>query len=112
MNTAVHVRIIINITTSSSSISSSSITSSSSSGGGRAYGSVVGLKHYATIRKVEGSIPDESSRFFNRPNSSCSTMTLGSTQPLTETSTRNLREGKGRPVRKADNLTTTCKPIV
>jgi hypothetical protein len=30
-------------------------------------------------------------------------MALGSTQPLTETSTRNLPEGKGRPARKADN---------
>jgi hypothetical protein len=32
-------------------------------------------------------------------------MALGSTQPLTEMSTRNLPEGKGRPARKADNLT-------
>jgi hypothetical protein len=32
-------------------------------------------------------------------------MVLGSTQPLTEMSTRNIPEGKGRPVRKADNLT-------
>jgi hypothetical protein len=30
----------------------------------------------------------------------------GSTQPLTEMSTRNLPGGKGRPVRKAENLTT------
>jgi hypothetical protein len=29
-------------------------------------------------------------------------MTLGSTQPLTEMSTRNLPGGKGRPARKAD----------
>jgi hypothetical protein len=42
-------------------------------------------------------------------------MALGSTQPLTERSTRNLPEGgggKGRPARKADNLTATCEPIV
>jgi hypothetical protein len=39
-------------------------------------------------------------------------MALGSTQPLTETSTRNLPGGKGRPVRKADNLTAICEPIV
>jgi hypothetical protein len=32
-------------------------------------------------------------------------MTLGSTQPLTEMSTRNLPGGKGRPELKADNLT-------
>jgi hypothetical protein len=40
-------------------------------------------------------------------------MALGSTQPLTEMSTRNLPGGgKGRPVRKADNLTAICEPIV
>jgi hypothetical protein len=39
-------------------------------------------------------------------------MASGSTQPITEMSTRNLPEGKGRPARKADNLTTICEPIV
>jgi hypothetical protein len=39
-------------------------------------------------------------------------MALGSTQPLTEMSTRNRPGGKGRPVRKADNLTTILEPIV
>jgi hypothetical protein len=39
-------------------------------------------------------------------------MAPGSTQPLTETSTRNLPGGKGRPARKADNLTVLCEPIV
>jgi hypothetical protein len=39
-------------------------------------------------------------------------MALVSTQPLTEMSTMNLRGGKGRPARKADNLTTICEPIV
>jgi hypothetical protein len=39
-------------------------------------------------------------------------MTLESTQPLTEMSTRNLLGGKGRPARKADNLTPICEPIV
>jgi hypothetical protein len=34
---------------------------------------------------------------------------LGSTQPLTEMSTRNLPGGKGRPVRKADNLIVICE---
>jgi hypothetical protein len=38
-------------------------------------------------------------------------MVLGSTQPLTEMSTRNLPGGKGRSARKADNLTATCQPI-
>jgi hypothetical protein len=38
-------------------------------------------------------------------------MALGSTQPLTEMSTRNLPGGggvKGQPARKADNLTAIC----
>jgi hypothetical protein len=39
-------------------------------------------------------------------------MDLGSTQPITEMSTRNLPGGKERPVRKADNLTALCEPIV
>jgi hypothetical protein len=39
-------------------------------------------------------------------------MALGSTQPLTEMSIRNIPGGKGRPARKADNLTTICEPIV
>jgi hypothetical protein len=37
---------------------------------------------------------------------------LGSTQPLTEMSTRNVPRGKGRPARKANNLTSSCVPIV
>jgi hypothetical protein len=32
-------------------------------------------------------------------------MAVGSAQPVTEMNTRNLPGGKGRPVRKADNLT-------
>jgi hypothetical protein len=40
------------------------------------------------------------------------TMALGSTQPLTEMSTRNLPGGKGQPVHKADNRTAICEPIV
>jgi hypothetical protein len=39
-------------------------------------------------------------------------MALVLTQPLTEMSDRNLPGGKGRPARKADNLTATCEPIV
>jgi hypothetical protein len=37
---------------------------------------------------------------------------LGSTQPLTEMSTRNILGGKGLPERKADNLTAISEPIV
>jgi hypothetical protein len=39
-------------------------------------------------------------------------MVLGSTQPLTEMSTRNLPGGKKRPARKADKLSAICEPIV
>jgi hypothetical protein len=39
-------------------------------------------------------------------------MTLGSTQPLTEMSTRKIPGGKARAARKADNFTAICEPIV
>jgi hypothetical protein len=41
--------------------------------------------------------------YFNWPNPSSRTMALGSTQPLTEMSVRNLPGGTRRPARKADN---------
>jgi hypothetical protein len=61
--------------------------------------------HYATSRKVAGSIPDEVIVFLNLPNPSSRIVTLSSIQPLTEMSTRNLPAGKRWPGRKADNLT-------
>jgi hypothetical protein len=61
---------------------------------------------------VAGSIPDEVIGFFSWPNPSSQSMALGSTQPLMEMSTKNLPGGKGRPARKADNLTAICEPIV
>jgi hypothetical protein len=39
-------------------------------------------------------------------------MALGSTQPLTEMSIRNLRGGKGRPALNADNITAICEPLL
>jgi hypothetical protein len=57
------------------------------------------------------SIPDEVIGFFNWSNSSSRTMTLGSTQPLTEMSTRNILGTKGWPARKTDNLAAICEPI-
>jgi hypothetical protein len=52
------------------------------------------LRHFATSRKVAGSIPDEVIRcFFSFLNPSSRTMALGSTQPLTEMSIRNLPGG-------------------
>jgi hypothetical protein len=56
--------------------------------------------------------PMRSSDFFNLPNACSRIMAPGSTQLLTEMSTRNLPEGKRRPARKADNLTAICEPIV
>jgi hypothetical protein len=56
-------------------------------------------------RKVAGSIPDEVIEFFNWPNSSSRTMALGSTQPLTEMTTRNVPGVKGRQASTADSLT-------
>jgi hypothetical protein len=56
--------------------------------------------------------PVRSLDFFSLPNPSSHTMALGSTQPLTEMSTRNLPGGKGRSARKADNLSAICEPSV
>jgi hypothetical protein len=39
-------------------------------------------------------------------------MALVLTHPLTEMSTRKIPGGKGRPARKADDLTAICEPIV
>jgi hypothetical protein len=65
-------------------------------------GSYMLVRIYATGRKVAGSNPDEVD-FFNLSDPSSHTM--ASTQPLTEMSTRNILGGKGRPARKANNLT-------
>ena len=52
------------------------------------------LRHCATSRKVAGSIPDGVTGFFFQwHNPSGRTMALGSTQPLTEMSTRNVSWG-------------------
>jgi hypothetical protein len=57
-------------------------------------------------------IPIRSLDFYNLPNLFSRSVALGLTQSLTEISTRNLPGGKGRPARKADNLTAICEPIV
>ena len=51
------------------------------------------LRHCATSRKVAGSIPDGVTGIFHWHNPSGRTMALGSTQPLTEISTRNVSWG-------------------
>jgi hypothetical protein len=50
---------------------------------------------YGGHRKVAGSIPDGVAGFFYWHNPSDRTMALGSTQLLTEMSTRNIFGGKG-----------------
>jgi hypothetical protein len=74
------------------------------------------MRHYATSRKVVSSIPNEVIGLFSWPNLSSHTMALGSTQPLTEMSTSNLRGGGGvkggRPARKADNPSVICEQTV
>jgi hypothetical protein len=70
------------------------------------------LRKYATSRKVAGSIPHEVIGLLSCPNPSSRIMALGSTQPLTDMSTTILPGVKGRPARKADNLTAICEPIV
>jgi hypothetical protein len=57
------------------------------------HGNVNGFGHYATSRKIAGSILDEVTEFFNLPNPSSRTTVLGSTEPLTEMSTMNLPWG-------------------
>jgi hypothetical protein len=75
--------------------------------------SVYGHYMYSlTSRKVAGSIPNEVIGFFNWPNPSTRTVALGSTQPLTEMSTRNLPGGKRLAAHKAENVTAICEPIV
>jgi hypothetical protein len=64
---------------------------------------------FATSRKVTGSIPDEVIKFLNWPNPSSRTMARGSTQPLTEMSTRNLSGCKGWLAHKAIAI---CEPTV
>jgi hypothetical protein len=51
------------------------------------------LRHYATSPKVEDSIPDGVIRNFQLHKPSGRTMTLGSIEPLTEMSTKNISEG-------------------
>jgi hypothetical protein len=48
--------------------------------------------------------------FFNLPNPSSCSMAMGSTQPLTEISTRNLPGGKKQPARRANNVAAIYEP--
>jgi hypothetical protein len=74
-------------------LSTAGITPSLVFSGGMRLHSLLG--HYATSRKVAGSIHDEVIGIFSLPNPSRRTMALGSTQPLTEMRTKNLPGAKG-----------------
>jgi hypothetical protein len=50
--------------------------------------------------------------FFNLRNYTNRIMALGSTQPLTDMSTRNLPGSKKRPARRANNLVAIWEPNV
>jgi hypothetical protein len=65
------------------------------------------LRQCAITRQVAGSIPNGVTGIFHWHISSGHTMALGSTQPLTEMSTRNISWGWRRPVRRADKLATS-----
>jgi hypothetical protein len=71
-----------------------------------------GTQHSSWLRQVAGSIPHQIIGIFNWPSPSSRTIVLGSTQSLKEMSTMNLPADKGRPVRKADNLTAICELTV
>jgi hypothetical protein len=51
------------------------------------------LRHCATRRKAAGSVPDGAIGIFHGHNPSGRAMALGSTQPLTEMSNRNISWG-------------------
>jgi hypothetical protein len=76
-----------------------------------ARGSVVGWGIMLQAGRSPVRVPDEVD-FFILPNPSSCTMALGSTQPLTKMSTRNLPGGKKRPAPRADNLAAICEPNV
>jgi hypothetical protein len=67
------------------------------------------LRQCAASRKVTGSIPDVVIGFFHRRNPSGRTMVLGSTQPLTEISTRIYFLGvKGGRCLRLTTLSPSC----
>jgi hypothetical protein len=72
------------------------------------------LRHFATSRKVAGSIPDEAiTFFFSLPNISSRTMALGFTEPMTRNEYQKMFPGsRARPAHKTDNLTAICEAIM
>jgi hypothetical protein len=70
------------------------------------------FKCRVTGRKVAEFVSRKVVGFVNLRNPSSRNMGLGSTQPLTEMSTRNLPGDEERPVLKAHDLTAICESIV
>jgi hypothetical protein len=73
--------------------------------------SVIGCGTMLQAGRSQDRFSMKSLDFFNLSNTSSRNMVLGSTQPLTKMSMKNLPEDKGRPARKADNITAICNPI-
>jgi hypothetical protein len=71
-----------------------------------------GIEMNVYTERLVSAFPDKFIPFFNLCNPPSRIMDLGSTQSLRDISTRNLSGGKGRPARKADNLTAICEPNV
>jgi hypothetical protein len=69
------------------------------------------LRYCATNRKVASSIPDGVIGTFHWHNPSDRTMVLGSTQPLTEMSTRSLPGGKGGRCVGLTTLPSSCAVV-
>jgi len=67
--------------------------------------------HYATNRQVAGSTPDGVIGFFQWHNPFGRTMALGSTQPLTEMSTRCISWGKGGQCVRLTTLPPSCAVV-
>jgi hypothetical protein len=63
----------------------------------------------ANLYLLYKSNTDEVIGLLNWPNPSSTTMSLGSTKPQPEMSTKNISGGKKRLARKADNLTAICE---
>ena len=70
------------------------------------------LRCCATNRKVAGSIPDGVIGIFHWHNPSDHTMALGSTQPVTEMSTRKISWGRGGRCVRLTTLPPSCAVVM
>jgi hypothetical protein len=70
------------------------------------------MMRYATSQKVTGSIPDDAMESFHWSNPFSCTVALELTQRLKKRVPGIFVRGKWWPVRKDDNLTAICEPII